>query len=1333
MKSASLDISLPDGIVAIHPLAPEQRGLWYLQQLAPDCSAYHLLFSVEVSVGDHGWPSALPQLLDALLAEYPILRTALPATPEGPQQWVFKQVTPDVRIVNAAGWSDEQLRQEARNDSRIPFDLGHPPLWRVHLYKRDASRWLAVVVAHHVLLDFWSLGLLLQDITARLGITESTTRLDGSGYGEYARAQLIHDSNPETRKQGLTYWRDHLRDAPHVHSLPLDSARTAVQEYDGRTASFAFDVHVSESIRRVAREESATPFMVLLAAYGVFLHQFSGDEDLVISTPVAGRTERTQRTQLGQFVNTVALRIRIDESLSFSDLLQQVREAVIGALRHQDLPFSTLVEELAPRRDPSYAPIAQLGFSWERLPLLAEFEHFFLADPPPVERYAAGLTLRPFAIPQQEGQLDLMLEMGGERDGAYVGVFKYQHQLFRPQTVAEMMRYFIGLTKQLVANPKCALGQIRLDDPTEVTRWLVKGRGPRCDWPQGSVLTDIWAHVKKSPDAPAARDAARALDYAMLWQRSGQIAGALRRFGIGPDAHVGLMLERGVDLVAGILGIWRAGAAYVPLDPSFPADRLAYIASDAKLSALVTTNDLRSSWPSGLTTICLDMSLADEAPPIPPPNGAAYVLYTSGSTGQPKGVRVGHKSVRNFLLGMQTLFQLDTRTRLLAVTTPAFDISVLELLLPLLVGGEVIVADDSSLRDGSKLAAQLTYGSDSITAMQATPATWKMLIDAGWKGCKALTALCGGDTLSPELAHQLLHRSAALWNLYGPTETTVWSTAVRLMLDEPVHVGRAIANTQLYVLDSQGYPVPPGVVGELWIGGDGLALDYWNKPELTAERFRILDTLPHAGRVYRTGDRVRWTAGGRLEHHGRIDFQIKLRGYRIELGEIESVLRRHPVVSDVVVVVREDQPGNPRLVAYMVTTGVVPTQEELRETLRAELPAYMLPSAFVFLDHLPQTPNRKIDRKALPIPAISPQESNYIAPRDELEIQLAGLFSDLLGMPRIGIEDNFFDLGGHSLLAVQLVAGIKRLFDVELSVAELIQHATIAALANRLRRGGDARPSMLLTLRARRDVQPLWLFHPIGGSVFCYLELCQQLASERPVLAIQSPGLIGAGEAEVTIEAMATRYIGLIREKQPHGPYLLGGWCFGGIIAFEVARRLRDAGEEITGITLIDTRAPIPANVPNDADDATLLSWFARDLATPYGKSLRIPPEVLRALPNESMLEYVLNEAKAINVLPSNADIDQFSRYFEVYIANGIALQLYFPPRDSLPVLLVKAVDELEDYGPTLGWDELVSSNLTKVDLPGDHNSIMYAPQAKAVATTIDHYFSVKPAMGFAA
>jgi amino acid adenylation domain-containing protein len=1317
------------------PLSTEQSGVWYLQQLTPDCGAYHLLFSVEVELLGPGLPGRAAEELARLTASHDILRTALPATARGPVQRVLAQVQPDLRTVDAEGWPDDELRERARLDSREPFDLSRAPPWRVQLYRRSPERWLVVAVAHHVLLDFWSLGLLLQEFAGHLGISAAPAlRPDGTAYQAHARRQQARVNDPGRAGSWLVHWHSQLHGAPPVHGLPLDAPRAAVQLHDGRTLPFAFDAYASESIRRVAREQGVTPFMVLLSAYSVMLQHFSGDDDLVVATPVAGRNERAQRHQLGQFVNTVALRVRPDDRMGFGELLQQVRETVVGALRHGDCPFQWLVQEMAPRRDPAHAPIAQLGFSWERLPLLAEFERYFLAAPPPGVHEIPEARLRPFAVPQQEGQFELMLEMGGEVHGAFVGAFKYQPHLFRRETVSTMAECFVHLATLLAEHPSTPLSQIGLDQAPPAVRARASGRGPDIRWAQDGVLDMLAAQAARAPRAVAVRDrTGQALDRAALWHRAAGIATGLVQLGVSPGDRVGLMLNRHADLVAGVLGTWLAGAAYVPLDPDFPAARLAHVAGDAGLGAVFSERSLQALWPQGVPVLCRDDPLPEPAQDLPGPSDTAYVIYTSGSTGQPKGVQVGHASVRNFLRAMRELLGWDHTARLVAVTTPAFDISVLEMLLPLIVGGEVRIADGTTIRDGRLLARWLDDAPDGlpVTAMQATPATWRMLVDAGWAGTPGLCALCGGEPLPQPLAEQLHARAASLWNLYGPTETTVWSTAAKLSPGEPVHLGRPLANTQLHVLDEAGSALPPGLTGELWIGGDGLATGYWQHPGLTAERFRPLPTLPGAGRLYRTGDRVRWNADGHLEHHGRLDFQVKLRGFRIELGEIESALLAQPGIADVVVVVREDPPADARLVAYLVAAAEPPPPVDvLREALRSRLPAYMLPAAFVFLAALPQTPNRKVDRKALPVPPAPSADGAFTAPRDAVEIQLAGLFSGLLGVERVGIDDGFFDLGGHSLLAVRLVAAIQQSFKVELAVAELMQHGSVAALAQRLRRSGGEAPGMLVPLREAPGQQPLWLFHPIGGNVFCYLELTRRLAGPRPVLAFQSPGLAQAGEAEVSVDTTARRCLALLRERQPHGPYLLGGWCFGGVVAFEVARQLEEAGEAVDGIVLVDTRAPVPANVPSDADDATLLSWFARDLALPYGRVLSIEPESLRALPPEDMFEHVLVQAKALEVLAPDADAGQLGRYFEVYLANGMALQGHFPPPGPWPLLLLRAEDEPMNHGPLLGWDLLATDTLEVHDLPGDHTTIMHAPHATAVAACIDRRFPPKALAG---
>lgn len=1313
---------------ASFPLAAEQRGLWYVQQLAPECGAYHLVFSFEVCKRCD-WPAELSALLSQLIADYPLLRTSLPATPDGPKQYVWNTTTPDIRCRDACGMDGELLREQLRQDSRQPFNLEQPPLWRIHRYRTDEDRWVVAVVVHHVLLDFWSLGLLLQDVAGRLGLTEESKQtLDGTGFGEYALKQQEKLAEPRAVSTWLKYWSSQLQDAPPVHGLPLDYPRPALQSYEGRSLSFLLSREASEGVRRVAQTSGTTPFMVLLAVYYVLLHRFSGDTDIVVASPVAGRLERPQRAMLGQFVNTVALRGRLDPTAPFSQLLNDVRQNVIEALRHQQCPFSWLVEQLAPQRDSSYAPLTQLGFSWERLPLLADFAEFFMADPAMVKREGPGFTLRPYALPQQEGQLDLLLEMGGERDGAFVGVMKYHEKLFKKESAAELVQTFISLVDAIVASPESRIADLSVTDPLRLDAWLKRANGPTLALPELTVLQQIRQQAERSPDALAVEDGRTAWSYHTLLERADQLASSLKEKGVKPDSRVGLMLDRGCDLLAAMLGVWAAGAAYVPLDPAFPRDRLQAIADDAQLSALISESALTTLWPPAVPVIALDQTMPPVSPSFVSVAGEnAYLLYTSGSTGKPKGVRVGEHSVRNFLHSMQEVLQFNSLTRLLAVTTYAFDISVLELLLPLLAGGTVRVCDRDTSMDGMRLARCMD--AECINVLQATPASWKMLIDAGWSGCPTLTALCGGEPLPQSLANDLLQRVSQLWNMYGPTETTVWSTMARVQAGEPIHLGTPIGNTQLYVLDEYQRPVPPGALGELWIGGSGLAIDYWGMPDLTTKQFTTLPDLPQAGRLYRTGDRVRWSADGLLTHHGRLDFQVKLRGYRIELGEIETVLLRQPGISDAVAVVREDRVGDARLVAYLVGEPIAPAV--LGTALRQVLPAYMVPSAFVYLDALPQTANRKINRKALPAPADNAQPEDIVAPRDAMEIQLAHLFSELLGLPQVSIHDDFFALGGHSLLAVQLVAGINRLFGIEFPVSMLVQHGTVASLAERLRGDTNVEPSMLLTLRSGKDTQPLWLFHPIGGNVFCYLELTRQADTRRPVLAFQAPGLEIAGEAEVTVEAMAKRYLEQLKERQPHGPYLLGGWCFGGVVAFEVARQLRDAGETVQGLALIDTRAPITANVPSDADDSTLLSWFARDLATPFNKSLKIEPEILRALPAEDMFAYVLNAAKAIEVIAADADSEQLERYFEVYIANGIALQTYFPSVDSFPVMLMRAVDEVEDYGPTLGWSQLAPSSLTVLDLPGDHNSIMYAPQATAVANAIDSHYRPQPLPGF--
>ncbi|MEE4138723.1 amino acid adenylation domain-containing protein [Pseudomonas viridiflava] len=1299
------------------PISEEQKGLWYLHQVNPGLGAYNLLFSCTVRKVRGTWPNT--RFLQDMIREYPVLRSAFVVSTDGVEQRVFSDLQARVLSTDASHLDEQALRALAREDSRTPFDLNEPGLWRVHLYHMAHDRCLVVLVMHHIAFDFWSVGLLLKEAMARAQGSPSLLHPDeANGYDLYARLT----PSAQRLAELTAYWTRHLHNAPSLHTLPLDRPRPGKQQFQGASVAFKFSTSTSEGIRTAAKQLHATPYMVMLTIYAIFLSHWSASDEVVISTPVANRAARRLRNTLGQFVNTLCLRVTTSTSASFAQVLSQVKDTVTGAIRHQDMPFYRLVESLAPKRDNSYNAIAQLGFSWEKLPVLADFAGFYNHGESDEALLGDNLQLGGFHVPQQEGQLDLMLEMGGEVGGAYEAIFKYDPQLFEASTIQRMSDALAKLATRLIAHTELPLEQLLPGDSVQQTQWASLGEGAPLELKGRSVLKQIAEHVRTHPNSSAVADAYSAYTYQQLWQYSERMAQTLQASGVRPGDRVGFKLERSAEMVMVILGIWRIGASYVPLDPHFPSDRLAYIADDAQLRLVVTTVEL-DDFPASLERLYIGTFDTHVTSPLASPtvgDDTAYILYTSGSTGNPKGVEIGHHALTNFMLSMQASLGFDAGTRMLAVTTPSFDISVLELFLPLVAGGHVQVADYESTRDGGLLSGLIDQ--HSINAMQATPATWHMLLErAEPNALKALMVLCGGDVFPQPLADRLLLQASSVWNLYGPTETTIWSSLTELQYGVPLSLGRPIANTDFLVLDEHQRLLPPGMLGELWIAGAGLAKGYWQRSELTREQFR--DDLGFGGkRWYRTGDQVRWNSRGELEHHGRLDFQVKLRGFRIELEEVQACLVAIDGIDQAVAAVVENERGS-MLVAYLVVCpDAQPAVASIKSRLKTKLPAYMVPSDFVFLEKFPLTPNNKIDRKRLPAPSRPPERLDVIAPRDELERQLMLIFQAVLRTDTVCIHDDFFDVGGHSLLAVELVGRVQKDLELTLKVGELLDNPSIASLAERLRRGESLYRGNLITLRKGHG-RPVWLFHPIGGNVISYRELSRHLAGTRPVLAVQSPGLENTDDVEVTIEAMASRYLLEMREVQPTGPYLVGGWCFGGAIAYEVARQLQEESETLEGIFLVDTRAPIAENVPDDADDSTLLSWFARDLATPHGMQWNIEPAVLRAKQGSQAFAYVLAEAKKLGVLSEQADDAQLARYFETYLANGIALQLYFPSPTTLPMLLMLARDEIADYGQLLGWDTLANGGLTAVELAGDHNSIMYAPQVMAVAEQINTHF----------
>ncbi|HYT32700.1 MAG TPA: amino acid adenylation domain-containing protein, partial [Thermoanaerobaculia bacterium] len=676
--------------------------------------------------------------------------------------------------------------------------------------------------------------------------------------------------------------------------------------------------------------------------------------------------------------------------------------------------------------------------------------------------------------------------------------------------------------------------------------------------------------------------------------------------GVGPQVLVGLCVDRSLEMVVALLAILKAGGAYVPLDPSYPRERLAFMIEDARLSLLLTQDHLAGELPKDGTRILrLDSEWASiaETNAENPVGGAsaedlAYVIYTSGSTGRPKGVEIPHRAVVNFLNSIRQSPGLTSQDTLFSVTSLSFDIAALEIYLPLIVGARCVVVGRDVASDGTRLRKALA--SSRATVMQATPATWRMLLDAGWPGSDRLRILCGGEALPRELANQLLARSAAVWNLYGPTETTIWSTLYRADIgDGSIPIGRPIANTKIYILDAHLRPLPVGVAGELYIGGAGLARGYFRRPELTLEKFIPSPFAQEPGdRLYRTGDLARYLPDGNIEYLGRIDQQVKIRGFRIELGEIEAVLSQHPGVREAVVIAREDQPGTKSLAAYLIAAEQAPTLEGLRGFLKEKLPDYMVPGSFVFLKAFPLTPNGKVDRRALPVPDQTRPELGraYEAPRDELELRLSKIWEKALSVRPIGVHDNFFELGGNSLLAGRLFAQIQRMCRKDLSPIALFQAPTIEQLALLLRSAQSPTSwSSLVPIQSGGSRPPLFCMHAGAGTILFYHDLARRLGPDQPIYGLQAQGLYGKATPHATVEEMAAHYIQEIRTVQPDGPYRLAGFCFGATLAFEMAQQLRAAGFEVGLLASFDGSRP----------GYRYRSPSSRRLSLPYPKSRR--------------------------------------------------------------------------------------------------------------------------------
>jgi amino acid adenylation domain-containing protein len=1029
-----------------------QERLWFMDQLEPESSAYNLRLLLRLKGTLN--IAALWRSLQTIVERHEVLRTTFVPVDGRPMQAIAPYLEVALPLVDLSqlieGSRSHEIRRLIAEGVALPFDLHYGPLVRAQLLRLAPTEHILIVTFHHIVADGWSGEILLQELNtlynAYVAGQPPTLPELPVQYADYAVWQREWLQGEVLEKQ-LGYWRQQLADAPPLLELPTDHPRPAVQTFKGNRYILELPPSLVEALRALSAREGVTLFMTLLAAFQTLLMRYSGQADIVVGTPVAGRTRLEVKPLIGLFANTLVLRTDLSGNPTFRALLRRVREVCLDAYEYQDLPFEKLVEVLQPQRSLSYSPLFQVLFGHAN----------FSSHSPEF----AGLTLIPMQIEHETARYDLVCDF--LEDGHELSCrFEYNTDLFEADTIARLAAHLQTLLESIVAQPEQRLWELNLLSPEEEERLLHAWNQPLLPQAEQQCLPERFAaQAAQTPDAVALAFEDQQLTYAELDARATQLAQRLQRLGVRPERLVGVCLERSAEMVIALLGILKAGGAYVPLDPAYPAERLAFMAQDARLSVLLTQHSLLERLPPGdwpllyLDTEWEQMAQAAPAAPSRAIAGSnlAYVLYTSGSTGTPKGVQISHAALLNFLTSMQRQLEFSRQEVLLAVTSLSFDIAGLELYLPLLTGARLEIASREISQDGALLATLLSERGASC--MQATPATWRMLLAAGWQPGADFGVLCGGEGLSGALAVALRTGGAQTWNLYGPTETTIWSSALRVdswqAIEGLVPLGQPIAQTQFYVLDAWGHLVPTGVPGELYIGGAGLARGYLGRPDLTAERFVPDPFSDQPGtRLYRTGDRVRYRADGSLEYMGRSDFQVKLRGYRIELGEIESVLEQQPGVAQAVVVLREMAPGDHRLVAYIVPEAgqEAPTSSAMRQELQAHLPEYMLPAAYVLLDHLPLTPNGKLDRHALPAPERTAQsETSYVAPRTPTEKTLTDIWAEVLKLERVGIDDNFFALGGHSLLGVQLMQRISEAFHITLPMRTLFEAPTISELA----------------------------------------------------------------------------------------------------------------------------------------------------------------------------------------------------------------------------------------------------------------------------------------------
>ncbi|MDZ7959073.1 MAG: amino acid adenylation domain-containing protein [Aulosira sp. DedQUE10] len=1042
------------------PLSFSQQRLWFFNQLEPDSCAYNIPAAVRLTGLLN--ISALSNSISEILRRHEALQTTFTTVDDQPVQTINPAFSCTLPLIDLQQLSQTEREQEtlrlAKAEAQRPFDLEKGPLLRVTLLRLEEQDHVILFTMHHIVSDGWSTGILIRELTALYTAYDSgqpcnlpQLPIQYVDFAVWQREWL----QGEVLNQQLNYWKQQLGGDLPVLELPTDRPRPAIQTDRGATQSFSLSESLTAALKNLSQQEGVTLFMTLLAAFKVLLHRYTQQDDILVGTPIANRNRSEIEGLIGFFVNTLVLRSNLQGNPTFKQLLAQVREVTLGAYAHQDLPFEQLVEELQPERDLSHSSLFQVMF--------------ILQNAPTETLHLPNLTLNPLKVENNTANFDLTLSMV-ETDTGLRGAIEYNTDLFDADRISRMIGHFQTLLAGIVAHPDQRLSDLPLLTAIEYQQILTTWNNNQISVPQHCIHQLFEAQVKKTPDAVAVVFEQEKLTYKELNQRANQLAHYLQTRGVKPEVLVGICLERSCELVVGILGIIKAGGAYLPLDPAYPQERLAYMLEDAQVSVILTQEKLIDNLPIHNAQIIFINSdwekitnkTRENAVSEVTPDNLAYIIYTSGSTGKSKGVMIEHRSLVNAYLAWDEAYHLQSNaTSHLQMASFSFDVFSGDLVRALCSGGKLVLCPREFLLEPDKLYHLMLH--EQVDCAEFVPGVLRNLIQFLEQSQQRLDFMkllvCGSDisyVQEYKEFRQFCSPKTRLINSFGLTEVTIDSTyfesgSTDLSVEQLVPIGKPFANTQIYILDRCLQPLPVGIIGEIYIGGAGLARGYFNRPDLTAEKF-VPDffTQEPGEYLYKTGDLGRWLSDGNIELIGRVDNQVKLRGFRIELGEIEAVLGKHPILKESVVLVWEDKPKQQQLVAYVVPDSAYLNQihsSDLQRFLQEQLPSYMIPSAFVMLESLPITPNGKIDRRALPKPKLQEIENTFIAPRTETEIKLAQLWSEVLCVEKVGIDDNFFGLGGNSLLTTKLILKIRVAFQVNLPLRVLFESPTVASLA----------------------------------------------------------------------------------------------------------------------------------------------------------------------------------------------------------------------------------------------------------------------------------------------